>query len=271
MRLSKLWVGIFCGWCLCTASAAFAANKSAPTLTYHVYAGGIHAVDATLDLQTGKGRYKIISHSATHGFLGALVPWRGTFLTEGQLKKGQYVPAKHQSVSTWRDETETKTYLYDAKGQFKKLKVVEDGEDKTPHDVDWGMARNTTDLLSATLDMMSQATKTGDCALERRVFDGDRTFDLRFTTLATETLTPSRYNPYAGQAVKCEIEVVPRDGHWRTKPRGWLSIQEQGRKQGKLPVVWLGKLPGHELLIPVKLRITSDHGTLFLHLASDPQ
>ncbi len=260
-----------CGLSLCMANPASvqAANKSSPVLTYHVYAGGIHAVDATLNLQEQKGRYKMVSDSATRGFLAVLVPWTGTFLTEGKVTGAHHIPSKHQSISGWRDETETKTYLYDAKGQFKRLTVIEKGKDKTPKDVDWGMAKNTTDLLSATLDMMAQTTKTGDCALEKRIFDGDRTFDIRFRTLGTETLTASRYNPYAGKAVKCEVEVIPRDGRWHAKPRGWLSIQEQGRKKGQLPVVWLGRLPGHDLLMPVKLRITSDHGTLFMHLAAD--
>ena len=268
---SRHWVHGLCVLCLCMASAfgAIAATKKSPTLTYHVYAGGIHAVDATLDLQEKAGTYQIISHSATRGFLGALIPWKGTFLTEGRQKKtGSHVPSRHESISGWREETEIKTYMYDGSGQFKKLTVMEDGKDKTPKDTDWAIAKNTTDLLSATLNMMAQVTKTGDCAMTQRIFDGDRTFDLRFRTLGKEVLTASRYNPYAGAAVKCEVEVIPKEGRWHKKPRGWLSIQEQGRKHGQLPIVWLGTLPGHAMMVPVKLRITSDHGTLFMHLAA---
>ncbi len=257
--------------CLFTGNApAVAATKQKPiTLTYHVYAGGVHGIDATLKLQESGGRYTIESHSVTRGFLGTLIPWKGIFVTEGKVLGAQHTPAKHQSISTWRSETETKTYLYDAKGQFKTLTVIEDGKDKTPTDTDWSMAKGTTDLLSATLDMMALAGKTNDCGSTRRIFDGDRTFDLIFRAVGKETLAASRYNVYAGEALKCEVEVVPQKGRWHKKPRGWLSIQEQGRKHGQLPVVWLGRVPGQAQMIPVKLRITSDHGTLFMHLAAE--
>ena len=49
-------------------------------------------------------------------------------------------------------------------------------------------------------------------------------------------------------------------------PRGWLSIQEQGRSKGSLPTIWLAKIDKDGPAVPVKLRLKTDYGTLFSHL-----
>lgn len=62
--------------------------------------------------------------------------------------------------------------------------------------------------------------------------------------------------------------MKPDQGKWRKKPRGWLSIQEQGRQKGALPTIWLGQMGADKTYIPVKIRVKTDYGTLFMHLTS---
>jgi len=100
------------------------------------------------------------------------------------------------------------------------------------------------------------------------IFDGKRRFKLWFKDAGTETLTKSRYNIYDGVAIKCSVEVEPISGKWHEKPRGWMSIQEQGREKGILPTVWMGTVKGTDLYVPVKVRVKTDYGTLFMHLKS---
>jgi hypothetical protein len=59
---------------------------------------------------------------------------------------------------------------------------------------------------------------------------------------------------------------VPDGGKWYQKPRGWLSIQEQGRQKGSLPTVWMAKVNKTGPALPVKIRVVTDYGTLFMHL-----
>ncbi|MEE3322524.1 MAG: hypothetical protein VX196_01160, partial [Pseudomonadota bacterium] len=49
-------------------------------LTYAVYTGGLHVVMADLDVKLDhNGQYSAFVSAETHGFLGKLAPWSGTF------------------------------------------------------------------------------------------------------------------------------------------------------------------------------------------------
>jgi hypothetical protein len=79
---------------LMTSPAAWAQSDS---LTYDVYAGGIHALSAHLVLQERKDNYTVDLRSQTYGFLKKLAPWSGEFSSEGWIKKdGKLQPQKAQ-------------------------------------------------------------------------------------------------------------------------------------------------------------------------------
>lgn len=237
-------------------------------MVYEVYAGGINAVTAELDVSYGaKDRYRLELSARTKGFLATLAPWRGSFETEGwRLKDGKDLPETHKSVAVWRDEEEVKEYAYGRDGSFKGLKVVNEGRDESPETLDEDLTRGTTDVLSATLAVMKGVAGSGACSSTSEVFDGDRRFRLVFGHEAEEALEATDYNVYNGTAVRCEVEVAPVSGKWHTKPRGWLSIQEQGRQQGSLPTVWFAKIDENAPAVPVKVRVKTDYGTLYAHL-----
>ncbi len=67
---------------------------------------------------------------------------------------------------------------------------------------------------------------------------------MTFVAQGTEDLKATKYNVYEGPAEKCTVEVAPAGGKWHEKPRGWLSIQEQGRQHGQLPTVWFARMEG---------------------------
>lgn len=255
----RLWVSILSFTLL--SMPAFAAPTK---LTYQVYAGGIHVVQADLDLDLKKTTYTARLSAFTRGFLGTLVPWKGSFATEGAGSGVKVTPREHKSISTWKGSDDVAVYTYDARGQFKSLKMTEDGKDKTPKEIDAKLTKDTVDVLTATLRMM----QGGACKGESDVFDSRRRFTLKFVPKGTETLAKTRYGFYQGEAVKCTAEVVPKGGAWKKKPRGWLSIQEQGRKKGTLPTLWLAKIDPNLPPVPVRIMVKTDYGTLFMHLAS---
>ncbi len=238
-------------------------------LTYDVYAGGIHAMDAQLAIKADATKYEASLTAATQGILKKMANWSGKFLSKGLISKGVASPQMHQSASTWKNKTETKTFKYDGKGHFLSYRVSEGGVDKTPTDIDLALAKDTTDTLSSTMSLLLSLPTTQACAGNDLIFDGDRNFRLKFKDTKTETLAKSDYNIYSGPSVYCSVEVIPEQGKWRKKPRGWLSIQEQGRNKGSLPTIWFGQVKGQaNLYVPIKIRIKTDYGTLFMHLTS---
>ena len=261
----------------CTLSAltggltttAQAAESSKQQLVYEVYAGGIHAVQATLDISMKpKNRYSLELGAKTRGILGRLAPWFGTFESHGWvLKNAQYRPEQHKSTATWRGEKEVKDYAYAKNGTFKSLTIDEHDKPIEKKTIDKEITDGTTDALSATLVMLENFNKTGKCEGTSLVFDGKRSFEQKFVHQENVNLTSSKYNIYEGPAAKCTVEVVPQKGKWHKKPRGWMSIQEQGREKGTMPTVWVASMKKGAPAIPVKIFVKTEYGAMFMHLA----
>ena len=259
--------GVFADTASGTVPPVAAMSEHEQKMTYEVYAGGINAVEAELDVAyESKERYHMSLAAQTRGFLRKLAPWSGIFETKGWRKEdGGEAPEMHRSSATWRDEEEVKEYSYGKDGSFKGLRVIEEGEDKSEK-IDDELTQGTTDALTAMLEVMKKISADGVCEGNSEVFDGDRRFELIFVHEADEVLEATDYNVYNGPAVRCTVEVKPISGKWHTKPRGWLSIQEQGREKGMLPTVWMAKIDDHGPAVPVKVRVKTDYGTLFAHL-----
>lgn len=250
------------------AQAGKAAHDPVQTMVYELYAGGINAASAQLDVTYGpQDRYRLFIDTRTKGFLAKIVPWVGTFETKGwRLKDDGHRPEQHRSTATMRDESEDKTYDYGKDGTFKRYHVIENEKDETPQDLDPKLTENTTDALTAALQAMQQVAVGKGCEATSEVFDGDRRFRMIFRNEGEEMLAATKYNIYAGPAIRCTVEVIPLGGRWHSKPRGWMSIQDQNIKQGGLPTMWLAHLDKDGPAIPVKTEVKTDYGTFFAHL-----
>lgn len=246
----------------------FARADTKQTAIYEVYAGGIHAVQAQLDINVKKDRYDIVLSAKTRGFLSKLAPWHGTFESHGWvLGDGVFQPELHRSTTTWKDEKEVKSYNYTKGGGFKNLVIQDHDKPEQKPEIDPELTKDTTDAFTAALSVLKNFDKESHCEGKDEVFDGERRFEQVFTYQKNENLVPSDYNIFQGDAAECTIEVVPVAGKWHEKPRGWMSIQEQGRDRGMMPTMWIGKMDPAMPAIPVKIRVKTAYGTLFMHLA----
>jgi hypothetical protein len=220
-----------------------------------------------MTMNTGtKGRYELSLSAETKGFLGKLAPWVGRFDTKGWTLKNHDQPEMHSSEALWRGQGEVKKYTYGKDGSFKKLVTLETGKKTVTEIPDKALTKNTTDALTATLEVLKHVAAGGECKGSADVFDGRRRFTQVFRHEGFETLKRSKYNMFEGEAARCTVEVVPGPGEWHKKPRGWMSIQEQGRDRGTMPTMWAGKLSEKGPAIPVKIMVKTAYGTLFMHL-----
>lgn len=238
-------------------------------MTYDVYAGGFHVVEATLDVDLSKAaRYDLELSAKTRGFLGSLAPWEGTFEThgwhDGKTKKAQ--PELHKSTTIWSDELEVKEYSYNKDGSFGQYSIKDHEGNDGVKEVDAELTKDTTDALTATLEVMQKLADGGNCEGAHEVFDGKRRYKLAFKHKQDVMLESTRYNVYEGPATECIVETIPLKGQWHKKPRGWMSIQEQSRDNGRLPTIWLAQLAEGEPAVPVKIMVKTDYGVLFMHL-----
>lgn len=254
-----------------SSANAFAQTTEPQHLIYDVYAGGIHVLQAELEMDfPEEGRYDIFMSAYTGGFLGKLVPWRGSFESRGWRVNEEEItfrPEIHESIATWRGETDIKQYSYNKDGSFNAITITEHGKKPKTKQPDSELTRGTMDALSATLNVLHDIAEGAECGGSFDVFDGKRRFTQTFRHKADIDLASSRYNIYQGPAQICEVEIEPVAGKWYEKPRGWLSIQEQGRQRGSLPQVWIGQVSEGGPAVPVKILVKTQYGALFMHLA----
>ncbi len=245
------------------------AQSGIQTLSYDVYAGGIHAVEAifTIDMRD-PARYSMLAEANTRGFLRSLAPWDGTFETEGWvLEDGTLQPELHKSTAIWRDELDVKEYFYNSDGSFKGVRITDAGRAPQDRDIDPELTNGTSDIMTAVLNVMRHVSTGADCTGESEVFDGKRRFKVMFNQKERMDLAATKYNVFQGPAVNCSVEVIPVAGAWHKKPRGWFSIQEQGRERGTMPTIWMGQLDlKGGPAVPIKILVKTKHGALFMHL-----
>ncbi len=236
-------------------------------IDFDVYAGGFHAVNANMELDyRNKGHYSIVFDAETRGMLGSLAPWKGTFSSMGWTNEGTLVPKLHESIALWRDEKEVKSYNYTKDGGFKNIVTLYKHKKPRTRVPKEELTKGTIDALSATVMIMEHISGGGKCEGETDIFDGKRRYKLVFTHNKFVTLKKSRYNAYSGAAAECTVEVKPIAGAWHKKPRGWLSIQEQGRERGLMPTVWFAQVAKNAVAVPVRVRVKTAYGTLFMHM-----
>ena len=240
-------------------------------MEYDLYTGGFHVIEADLDIDyRTKGRYRMMFGARTRGILSALASWEGSFESDGwrPSKSGKIRPQIHKSMAIFRGSKDSKEYKYGRNGSFKEYRLKDDKNDGSSKKVDSVLTKNTTDVLAATLNILDRLPKGGKCEGVDEIFDGKRRYRLIFKETRRVELKASHYNVYAGPAIECVAEIEPMGGKWHKKPRGWLSIQEQGRKRGSMPTIWVANINAHGPAVPVKVRVKTQYGTMFMHMTA---
>lgn len=254
---------------LCALPAAAARAKETQYLTYNIYTGGLKTISAALQIsEDQEDDYQMRMDARTDGLLSLFKKWQGTMKTQGhELPGGEMLPSWHKAVSVWPDNTQIKQFRWNENGTLTALSIRDKDEEKGLNEKKRELARNAVDILSASLAIMENAGEQGTCGGKTEVFDGKRRFQLTAIDKGWDTLNRSRYNQYAGRALRCEIRIIPQDGNWHKKLKGWMSIQGEGKEAGSAPVVWLAKLDEDGPAVPVKVMAKTSYGTFLMHLS----
>jgi hypothetical protein len=232
------------------------------TVNYAVYASGFKALDASIRIVERANYYETDVRAKIRDGLYKILPWEGRFFSRGTTGGNQWRPRFHRATSTWKGETDTDILEYDRSGILTRAAEVEEGVESTrniPSEASKALDMMTA-LLGSFRDPMDQVCEGNN----KRIFDGKRVFDLSLSRLRTDKLTTSRYSNYNGSAVVCDIEIIPVAG-FRKEKRGYFALQEQAKKNGQLPKIWLGQLDGYPTPMPVKMLIKSNYGSVVMH------
>ncbi len=238
-------------------------------LRYDVYAGGFKALNATLIMDLDKKAYDMGLKAETQGFIGSLFPWKASFNASGHAEKGVLIPTIYTERSTWRDSVKITEMNYGPSGKVLKSTTQDGAKTTVDRDIDESLANDTQDLLTGTLAMLQSVKNTQKCAGKFPVFDGKRRFNIALTDEGTETLAPSKYSSFEGEAIRCTLKVEPVAGFKpKDAKRGWMAVQNHTEERHKLPTLWLARMKDSGQMVPVRMEIASAYGSVVAHLSN---
>jgi hypothetical protein len=237
-------------------------------LKYDVYAGGFHALDASLDMDLTQKAYDMQLEAETTGFIGSMFPWKGNYSAAGHSEAGVLIPTLSTSRSTWRSKVKTTEMTYDPSGKLLKTTVQQGDKTTVERDIKQDLARDAVDMLTGTLLMMQNAKNTDKCEGSFPVFDGKRRYNITMADDGTDTIAKSKYSKFSGKALRCTLKVEPVAGFKeKDKAKGWMAVQNHTEARKKPPTIWLARIEEQGPVIPVRMEIASDYGAVVAHLS----
>lgn len=262
------------------ATLAAAAGPAAPVgpaatagsgyrLSYAVYVGGVHVLDADAHLALEQDSYRIGVRAATDGFLGQVANWRADVASRGRLDgAGLPQPQRYRSISAWRDRARNTVLEYDGRTPRVTLADPPPEEDREPVPDDLRPA--TVDPMTAIVAALESVAEGRGCGGRVPVYDGRQRYDLVFADQGRETLQASNLSSFAGEAVACAVEFKPLAGRWKGQEpaRRDRDGEDGGRRvRDTTPVVWIGRPEPGGPPVPVRLQASSPLGTVMVHLS----
>lgn len=241
------------------------------TVQYGVYAGGVHALNATVRFDTTKDTFNLSMDAKPSGWLGTVLPWAGHHASASLWRNGALQSLWHDKQSAWREDRDHLHFTYKNGTLVRLEELTQRGQRTGRHDLPLQkqLHDNTVDLLTGVAQMLVNTARNGTCNGNALVFDGKRRYRMVMIDRGIEELMASDLNFFSGAARACDFELQPLAG-FSGKPRGFFKLQQEGKAQGKLPRVWLAPLWANGPPVPVKLLLKSEYGAVLFHVSKKP-
>ena len=251
-----LWLLVVSGW----SAPAGAAEQRRLVLDYVVYVGGWETVKISFVAKLKPDAYDLTMALNGEGVLDWWFKLRLDAFSRGRVKDGDIIPERAGADSSWNGKQRQTRLLYSASGPPKvELTPPPKSDDRDPVPVE--LQRGTRDLAGAAFAMLTNIERRGGCDLREPVFDGRRRYDLRLAQLGQETMAPSDYSPYTGQADRCSFRIDRIAGYRKkNSPSKW--------RKPDFATLWVGKVFDGVPPLPIRAQIDTVVGGLVTHLVN---
>jgi Protein of unknown function (DUF3108) len=203
---------------------------------------GLHVLTNRTTIEESVDRYTIAMDLDTRGLASIFVDLTSHSEVSGRLARESPLPEAYRADV--RRNGDDRHYELDYRGDGTLTKIAT----RRP----WVAAekvRGTVDQLTAYFLVERQIALRGSCAAVVPVFDGSGLYNLRFSDLKRETLSPDRYQKFAGPSQVCEVvredTVVNPDRNEDTYRRGRI---------------WYARLVAGDLVLPVRMEFDTAFG-----------
>jgi Protein of unknown function (DUF3108) len=195
VRCGVTLIGLFLPW------VAFAQAPTSLHAAYATYAAGLEVANADATINFGPRTYQMSFAYRTTGLVGWFSRGQQFDTVHGTWQGTKAVPSRYVGQGTWRGTSRVADIAY-ANGQ-PEIRQLEPPDQADREPVPGSLRANSIDSLSAVVELMRVAGKTGRCDTTVRTYDGRRVFEIAAHTIGKEILQPTSRSSFAGTALHC--------------------------------------------------------------------
>jgi hypothetical protein len=250
---------------LVTAAALLvlsAGSSTAPTAEadrvearFEIYGfAGFHVLTNRTKVEESGDRYTLTMDLDTRGLASVFVNLTSHSQVYGRFGKATARPeAYHSDIRRNGDE---RHYELDYRGDGTVINTSAPPQVGRPFVVAADQMHGTVDQLTAYFIVEHQVALGGKCSKVVPVFDGGGLYNLRFTDLGPETLSPDGYQQFSGSTEACEVvreDIVVNPNH-----------NEDTYHRGK---IWYARVIAGDRVLPVRMQFDTAFGIVRGYLA----
>ena len=235
------------------ANVALAANRNID-LMYDISWGALHLAEARSKWQIQGDKAIILGSVKSDGIAALVSGFQSASSAELNFQSSEWHPiyislsriTKSKQIASSVHWSSSGDILSDVQQPPLDLSKVFPILDK--------LKQNVIDPYSAVMRQLDHIGTNGKCAGSYAIYDGLRRFEMRFDTVGNIDLVADRPYGFDGEALHCQITVMPKGGHriessWHKKP-------DKDRQLS----VYFGQFP-EGLVLPVRVEIEAPIGT----------
>jgi hypothetical protein len=245
------------------ATPAIAADKIA--MRVEVFGmGGMHVATDRTTIEQNGNNYAISGDLKTGGLAGMFQDFQSHATARGRLTAAGAQPEaynadirrdsgeRHDKVDFRAGAVAAGSSTAPAKGPAKSSV----GEISAAPAAGAAPPRDTVDPLTAYFLVERRLGTGGDCTMSLPVYDGRHRYNLQFADAGDQDLSASGGQHYSGPAKACKMSRENVAGY----PTDKLEMPKRG-------TIWYARLMPGDLMLPVKLEMVTDIGSVTGHLA----
>jgi len=206
----------------------------------------------------GEHGYRGAFSSKSVGVMALLANSTITASTVGLLGGDAFRPTRFDASAVWRKKQRAVTMTVDKTGNVQTTLVPQERIDKRPA-VPAAVRRQATDPITGLLNAITMPLDNESCRLTLPIFDGRRRLDVRLEPDGREELRAPPRPDLLRTLLRCRVYIDAVAG-FNDK-----ELQDMP-KAGEHGTLWLARMPGAQLWIPLRFEYASQWGPIAAEL-----
>jgi len=215
---------------------------------------GFHVLTNRTTVQEVGRRYAVAMDLDTRGLASIFVDLTSHSEVHGEFAGGSPHPDAYRADV--RRNSVDRHYAVDYRRDGTVINASASSSAARPFFVSADQIHGTVDQLTAYFMLEHQLVQRGTCSLVVPVFDGSGYYNLRFSDIGRDVLSPDRFQNFAGSSEACKVTrediVVNPDRN------------EDTYKQGR---IWYAQVIPGDRMLPVRMEFDTAFGSVKGYLA----